>query len=97
MAESTFIVVTRQGIGGVKSRVWVNVDAIAFIEAQESDAQSGGSTLHLRGIEDITTMHVKDSVTDVVKQLPGALSGDKQRVAASEPSTRAQKPSTSKR
>ena len=99
LAESTFIAVTRQGIGGVESRVWVNVDAIAFIEAQESDARSGGSTLHLRGVEDITTMHVKDSVADLVEQLPGADSGngDNQPAPASRPSTRAQRSSTSKR
>src|SRR5579864_1017279 len=35
----------RQGIGGVELRVWVNVDAIAFVEAQESDSPPTGSTL----------------------------------------------------
>jgi len=74
VAESTFIAVTREGIGGVESRVWVNVDAIAFIEALETTAaqKTPGATLHLRGIEDVTTMHVKDPVADLLKQLPGA-------------------------
>ncbi len=74
MPDSTFIAVTREGIGGVESRVWVNVDAIAFIEALEPNAAKtrAGATLHLRGIEDLTTMHVKDAVADLLKQLPVA-------------------------
>ena len=73
LAESAFIAVTRQGIGGIESRVWVNVDAIALLEAQAADSRAGGSTLHLRGVQDVTTMHVKDAVTDLVNQIPGGL------------------------
>jgi hypothetical protein len=97
LPESTFIALTRQGIGGMESRVWVNVDAIAFVEAQESDAQSGGSTLHLRGVEDITTMHVKDAVADLVKQLPAAEATEDHRPQPRRSSPTPRKPSTAKR
>ena len=70
MADSAFIAVTRQGIGGVESQVWVNVDTIAFVEAQEDDQRTGGSTLHLRAVEDVATMHVKERMADLVNQLP---------------------------
>jgi len=70
MPESGFIAVTRQGIGGVESYVWVNVDAIAWVEVQQGDTGAAGSTLHLRGVEDVTTMHVKEPMADLVRQLP---------------------------
>ena len=69
MAESAFIAVTRQGIGGVESRVWVNVDAIAFLEIQADQADAGGSTIHLRGVEDVTTMHIKEPMAELIGQL----------------------------
>jgi hypothetical protein len=45
---------------------------IAWLEVQGSDDSHAGSTLHLRGVEDVTTMHVKKAVADLLRQLPNS-------------------------